>query len=169
MGRGTDAGAKKERATTARPSERLKKCNQARAASVDRRRSCLPAEPLQRPIVPLPLRNPPVRWFVKLEQGVVDRARFDAQLRPHLDWVADLQRRGHQPSSGYWADRKGMNGAGAGGMLLFRARDWADAEAIVQEDPLIRSGCVRWELHEWRVVGGELCGAPRAEAAAPSP
>jgi uncharacterized protein YciI len=102
------------------------------------------------------LRGLPLPWFVKLEQGLVDRAHFDAHLRAHLDWVADLQRRGHQPSSGYWRECKGMNGDGAGGMLLFQARDWQEAESIVQSDPLIRSGCVSWVLHEWRVVAGAI-------------
>ncbi len=104
-------------------------------------------------------------WFVKLEQGLVDRDRFDRHLQDHLDWVADLARRGHQPSSGYWRDRKGMNGAGAGGMLLFQARDWQEAEEIVRSDPLIRSGCVSWVLHEWRVVAGAI----PAGSTAPSP
>lgn len=93
---------------------------------------------------------------MKLEEGVVDKERFDAHLHDHLAWLAELQRRGHRPTTGYWGDRKGMNGAGAGGMLLFLARDRSEAEAIVQDDPLVRSGCVRWILHEWCVVAGEL-------------
>lgn len=101
-----------------------------------------------------------MRWFVKLEEGVVDRERFDAHLADHLRWVAELERRGHRPSTGYWGDRKGRNGEGAGGMLLFLARDPGQAEAIVREDPLIRCGCVHWILHEWCVVAGDLHRIP---------
>jgi uncharacterized protein YciI len=101
-------------------------------------------------------------WFVKLEEGVVDRGRFDAHLQAHLVWVRHLESRGHRPSTGYWGERKGMNGAGAGGMLLFLARDRAEAEAIVAGDPLIQMGCVRWVLHEWRIVAGELRAEPSA-------
>jgi uncharacterized protein YciI len=95
-------------------------------------------------------------WFVKLEQGVVDRAGFDAHLPAHLAWVSQLERLGHQPSTGYWRESKGMNGGGAGGMLLFQAGDRAEAEAIVARDPLIQAGCVSWVLHEWKVVAGAL-------------
>lgn len=113
------------------------------------------------------LRGLALPWFVKLEQGLVDRAHFDQHLRDHLDWVAELQRRGHQASSGYWRERKGMNGDGAGGMLLFHASDWQEAEAIVQSDPLIRSGCVSWVLHEWRVVAGAIPTVASPQAPAP--
>ena len=37
-------------------------------------------------------------------------------------------------------------------MLLFRATSWAEAEALVQTDPLIVQGCVSWTLHEWALV-----------------
>ena len=92
-------------------------------------------------------------WYVKLEEGVVDRSRFDAVVPAHRRWLAALERDGHRPSSGYWADRAGRDGAG--GMLLFEAADWAEAEALVQSDPLVRHGCVRWWLHEWRLVGAD--------------
>ncbi|WP_255108444.1 YciI family protein [Synechococcus sp. RedBA-s] len=114
------------------------------------------------------LRGLALPWFVKLEQGQVDRAHFDAHLRDHLDWVADLQRRGHQASSGYWRERKGMNGDGAGGMLLFQARDWQEAEAIVLSDPLVRSGCVSWVMHEWRVVAGVMQEVAPSQTPSPS-
>lgn len=107
-------------------------------------------------------------WFVKLEEGVVERARFDRFLPDHLAWVRELERRGHQPSTGYWRESIGRNGSGAGGMLLFQARDLAEAEAIVLSDPLIQSGCVSWIVHEWRVVAGELAGRrPAADAQEP--
>ena len=101
-------------------------------------------------------------WFVKLEQGLVDKARFDAVVPEHLAWVAELRAAGHRPTTGYWADRQGREGAG--GMLLFQARDLAEAKAIVRRDPLVRHGCVQWQLHEWQVVGE---GPFSCETAAP--
>ena len=91
-------------------------------------------------------------WFVKLETGLVGKAQFDAVIPAHLAWLAELERLGHQPRSGYWAERVGRSGDGAGGMLLFFATNWAAAEALVQTDPLIQEGCVSWCLHEWAVV-----------------
>lgn len=113
-------------------------------------------------------------WFVKLEEGLVDKAAFDAVVPDHLTWLRGLEAAGHQPCSGYWADRKGCNGEGAGGMLLFEAASLQEALALVQGDPLIERGCVRWTLHEWRQVFG--CGVPpraglplRNGTAAPGP
>lgn len=90
--------------------------------------------------------------FVKLELGLVSKAQFDAVIPAHLAWLAELDRKGYEPRSGYWADRVGRSGDGAGGMLLFRASSWAEAEALVQTDPLIVQGCVSWTLHEWALV-----------------
>jgi uncharacterized protein YciI len=107
-------------------------------------------------------------WFVKLEEGIVSKSQFDAVIPAHLAWLHSLETAGHQPVSGYWADRKGCNGEGAGGMLLFFAADWAHAESLITSDPLIRQGCVRWTLHEWSLVFGALDrGAPRSGRAVP--
>jgi len=90
--------------------------------------------------------------FVKLELGLVSKAQFDAVIPAHLAWLAELDRKGHEPRSGYWADRVGRSGDGAGGMLLFRATSWAEAEAPVQTEPLIVQACVSWTLHEWALI-----------------
>ena len=90
--------------------------------------------------------------FVKLELGLVSKPQFDAVIPAHLAWLAELERLGYEPRSGYWADRVGRSGDGAGGMLLFRASSWAEAEALVQTDPLIVQGCVSWTLHQWAQV-----------------
>ena len=104
-------------------------------------------------------------WFVKLEEGVVDKPRFDAVVPAHRRWLASLEAAGHRPSSGYWGDRVGLEGAG--GMMLFEAADWAEAEALVRGDPLIAEGCVRWSLHDWRLVHADP--ALRNGTAAPVP
>ncbi|MEO0947487.1 MAG: YciI family protein [Cyanobacteria bacterium J06641_5] len=87
-------------------------------------------------------------WFVKIERGIVDKPAFDRHVPAHVAYVKDLVARGHQASSGYWAER-------GGGMLLFQAESLAAAETIVAADPLIANDCVRYELHEWCVVVGE--------------
>ena len=109
-------------------------------------------------------------WFVKLEEGIVAKPQFDAVIPEHLAWLKNLALAGHQPRSGYWADCKGLNGDGAGGMLLFWALDWAEAQRLISTDPLIHRGCVRWSLHEWSLVFGAFDPAPsRSETAAPAP
>lgn len=84
-------------------------------------------------------------WFAKIESGIVDKATFDRFVPDHVAYVRDLIARGHCAKTGYWAEARG-------GMLLFQAESRAEAEAIVAADPLIRNGCVTYELYEWKIV-----------------
>ncbi len=87
-------------------------------------------------------------WFVKIEQGIVDKPTFDQYVPAHKAYVQDLIEMGHAARTGYWAD-------GEGGMLLFEANSMAEAQAIVAQDPLIVNHCVTYELHQWVQIVGE--------------
>jgi uncharacterized protein len=40
-----------------------------------------------------------------------------------------------------------------GALLIFQAKDRAEVETFVREDPYVREGLIlRWHLHEWTVV-----------------
>lgn len=84
-------------------------------------------------------------WFVKIEKGIVEKPLFDQHVPAHVAYVRDLVAKGHRARTGYWAER-------GGGMLLFQAASLDEAQAIVAQDPLVQHGCVRYELHEWKVV-----------------
>lgn len=84
-------------------------------------------------------------WFVKLEEGIVDKATFDQYVPAHKDFVKDLIAKGHNARTGYWGCR-------GGGMMVFEAASMDEAQAIVAQDPLIQNGCVHYKLYEWRVV-----------------
>lgn len=84
-------------------------------------------------------------WFVKIERGIVDKATFDQQVPAHNAYVQELIAKGHQARTGYWADF-------GGGMLLFQAASMDEAKGIVTQDPLIKNGCVTYELHEWKII-----------------
>ncbi|MFW6359065.1 MAG: YciI family protein [Chroococcales cyanobacterium] len=83
--------------------------------------------------------------FVKIEKGIVNKATFDSYVPAHQEYVRSLITQGHQAKSGYWGDY-------GGGMLLFEAATLEEAKEIVANDPLIKHGCVEYELHEWRIV-----------------
>lgn len=83
--------------------------------------------------------------FVKIEEGIVDKPTFDQYVPDHVAYVKDLIAKGYHVRSGYWGDL-------GGGMLLFEAESLEEAQTIVENDPLVKNGCVRYELHEWRVV-----------------
>jgi hypothetical protein len=84
-------------------------------------------------------------WFVKIETGIVEKAVFDRHVPDHKKFVQALIDYGHEAKTGYWRER-------GGGMLLFKANDIDHATAIVAEDPLVKAGCVNFELHEWVIV-----------------
>ncbi|MBW4603802.1 MAG: YciI family protein [Calothrix sp. FI2-JRJ7] len=83
--------------------------------------------------------------FVKIEEGKVDKPTFDQYIPAHHAYVRELIARGHKAKSGYWAVR-------GGGMMIFEAASMEQAQAIVAEDPLIKNGCVDYQLYEWRLV-----------------
>lgn len=84
-------------------------------------------------------------WFAKIEEGIVDKATFDQHVPAHKAYVQDLIAKGYNARSGYWKRR-------GGGMLLFEAASQEEAETIVSEDPLIKNGCVKYELYEWCLI-----------------
>ncbi|MDJ0795596.1 MAG: YciI family protein [Calothrix sp. MO_167.B12] len=84
-------------------------------------------------------------WFVKIEQGKVDKSVFDQYVPAHKAYVQELIAKGHKAKTGYWAKR-------GGGMLLFEATSMDEAQAIVACDPLIINNCVDYQLYEWRIV-----------------
>ncbi|MFB2837622.1 YciI family protein [Floridanema evergladense] len=84
-------------------------------------------------------------WFVKIEEGIVDKVTFDQYVPAHKAYVQDLIAKGHQAKSGYWGEL-------GGGMLLFQAASMDEAKVIVAQDPLVQNGCVKYKLHQWCVV-----------------
>lgn len=84
-------------------------------------------------------------WFVKIEEGVVDKSVFDRHVFAHKAYVQELVAKGHQARSGYWAHRRG-------GMMLFAADSMDEAKTIVAQDPLVQNGCVNYQIYEWCVV-----------------
>lgn len=84
-------------------------------------------------------------WFVKIEEGIVDKPTFDQYVPAHKTYVQGLIAKGHKAKTGYWAER-------GGGMLLFEADSLEEAIAIVAQDPLVQNNCVKYVLHEWRIV-----------------
>jgi uncharacterized protein YciI len=84
-------------------------------------------------------------WFVKIEKGIVPKHIFDRYVPQHKAYVRDLIKSGHKAKTGYWGER-------GGGMLLFEADSREEAEFIVVQDPLVKNGCVEYELYQWCIV-----------------
>lgn len=84
-------------------------------------------------------------WFVKIEEGIVDKPSFDKYVPAHKAYVQDLIAKGYEARTGYWKER-------GGGMLLFMADSIDEAKAIVAEDPLVKNGCVKYQIHAWCII-----------------
>ena len=93
-------------------------------------------------------------WFVKTETFSRPAGTLQQALAAHRVWVEGLRAQGVRISSGYRVDGAGQRGGG--GLLLLEASDHASAEALIRQDPMVRSGGVDWQLHGWLPVAGDL-------------
>ena len=75
-------------------------------------------------------------------------------IAEHHAWVKRLRSEGVAISSGYLVDSGGT--PGGGGLLLLQAADYGSAEALILNDPMVRSGQVDWQLHQWVEAVGHL-------------
>lgn len=93
-------------------------------------------------------------WFIKQETFLRPYSAMRPHLEAHRAWVEVLRRSGVTVSSGYLVD--GLGRPGGGGLLVLEAGSYAEAEALVRADPMVRSGGVDWRLEQWRPAVGDL-------------
>lgn len=93
-------------------------------------------------------------WFIKRESLRRPSSELHPQLQAHRAWVQELRQQGVRIASGYLVDAEGR--PGGGGLLLLEAEDHASAEALIRQDPMLRSGSVEWSLHRWVAAVGDL-------------
>ncbi|MFM6129133.1 MAG: YciI family protein [Sphaerospermopsis kisseleviana] len=93
-------------------------------------------------------------WFLKRETFLRPYTELRPHLQAHRAWVQAQRQRGLSLSSGYLVDGEGK--PGGGGVLLLEAEDFASAEALIHQDPMVISGLVDWSLHQWISAVGEL-------------
>ena len=98
-------------------------------------------------------------WFVKQETFTVAMTTLSPEQRrrhceDHRAWVESQRSSGLRMASGFLVD--GDHKPGGGGLLVFEAPSYAAAEALIQQDPMLLSGGVEWELQEWISSVGDL-------------
>ena len=98
-----------------------------------------------------------VPWFVKTETFLRPYGEMRPHLAAHRAWVDEQRAGGVRMASGYLVD--GDDRPGGGGLLVLEAEDHAAAEALVRQDPMVRSGGVDWRLHRWVPSVGDLAVA----------
>mmetsp|Transcript_12439 Transcript_12439/g.26473 ORF Transcript_12439/g.26473 Transcript_12439/m.26473 type:complete len:167 (+) Transcript_12439:118-618(+) len=100
-----------------------------------------------------------MHWFVKTEQFCKPFPVVKPHLEAHRAWVRSLREQndsGNQPTivSGYRVDAEDR--PGGGGLMIFAAKDYAAAEELVRNDPLIANECVDWQLNKWIAETGDI-------------
>lgn len=100
-------------------------------------------------------------WYIKTERFRATAEAMGQHLAAHRCWVRQQQQQGQAMVSGYLVDGHGQ--PGGGGLLVLEAETYGAALALIQQDPMVLSGCVDWQLQEWIPVVGHLCLLPAQE------
>lgn len=74
------------------------------------------------------------------------RKVLEQPLGEHFDYMVRLHREGKAPLGGPFADETGP----ARALAILEAPDYETAARLVAEDPIVRQGIARAELHPWQ-------------------
>ena len=94
------------------------------------------------------------KFYVVLSKPAVTPDKLQPFLSAHLEYMIDLEKRGHVFASGPLADGAGPP-TGAG-LTVLRAKDLNEARALAEGDPFFVNGLRTFELKEWTVMEGTL-------------
>jgi uncharacterized protein len=94
------------------------------------------------------------KLYVVMSKPAVPPDKLQPFLSAHLEYMIDLERRGHVFASGPLADGEGPP-TGAG-LTVLRAKDAAQARALAEGDPFFVNGLRTFELKEWTIMEGTL-------------
>jgi uncharacterized protein YciI len=81
----------------------------------------------------------------------VSREELDAMLPAHLEHQIKLEKSGVMFAAGPMAN---PDGTPAGGLIVIRAKDFAEATAIADSDPFHKAGLRSYTLRRWTVNEG---------------
>ena len=93
-------------------------------------------------------------WLVKTERFLRPYVQMKPHLEAHRSRVEQRRADGLVLSSGYLVDGEGQ--PGGGGLLVLQAADYREAEALIQQAPMLLSGGVEWTLQQWPPAVGDL-------------
>ena len=102
-------------------------------------------------------------WYIKTERFTAKTTQLSPEKRQiyldqHKSWVTQLNDSGVIVCSGYLADKN--HSPGGGGLLIIEAESYTIAKSIIEEDPMIVSGLVTWNLQEWIPIFGQPITKP---------
>ena len=98
-------------------------------------------------------------WFIKTEKFTAQTLTLLSEQRQiyidaHREWIKGLRGSGVKVSSGFLVDAEQR--PGGGGLLVLQADSFEAAKRLIEQDPMIVEGLVKWDLQQWIPVCGEL-------------
>ena len=98
-------------------------------------------------------------WFIKTEHFTSKTKKLLPELRKeyleqHYSWVSKLNDSGIIVYSGFLVNKDHL--PGGGGLLMIKAESYKIAKSIIEKDPMIVYGLVKWKLQEWISLSGQL-------------
>ena len=98
-------------------------------------------------------------WFIKTERFTAQTLTLLPEQRQiyidaHREWIKALRSEGVKVSSGFLVDAEQR--PGGGGLLVLQADSFEAAKRLVEQDPMIVEGLVKWDLQQWIPVCGEI-------------
>ena len=94
-------------------------------------------------------------YFIVFTEPLAERDAIQSHLAIHLDYQRDLERRGIIVAAGPLSDETGQEWTGKG-MIIYRARDMAEARAIADADPMHRDGKRKYKIIPWLMNEGSF-------------
>lgn len=94
------------------------------------------------------------KLYVLISKPSVPPEKLQPFLLAHLEYMIDLEKRGHVFASGPLADGEGP--PSGQGLTVLRASDAAEARALAEADPFFKAGLRTFELKEWTINEGSL-------------
>jgi uncharacterized protein len=94
------------------------------------------------------------KLYVVMSKPAVAPEKLQIYLSAHLEYMIDLEKRGHVFASGPLSDGEGPP-TGLG-LTVLRAKDANEARALAEADPFFVNKLRTFELKEWTVMEGTL-------------
>ena len=94
------------------------------------------------------------KLYVLISKPLVEPEGLKPFLLPHLEYMIELEKRGHVFASGPLSD--GAGPPSGHGLTVLRAKSADEARALAEADPFFVHGLRTFELKEWTIMEGSL-------------
>jgi uncharacterized protein len=94
------------------------------------------------------------KFYVLISKPLVEPEKLKPFLLAHLEYMIDLEKRGHVFASGPLSD--GAGPPSGHGLTVLRTASADEARALAEGDPFFVNGLRTFELKEWTIMEGSL-------------